>query len=388
MIKAPIEESIANANSHASILQKLNASLSDRSRTILLLLVIFAATRLVILGVSLAAYNNFQSENPLLSWGEQIGQLWAKFDVGWYQKIALHGYEEAPFAREVQKSWAFSPLYPLAVKQILRFFTPAHFFVVACIFSSALAIAALHIFSIVYNHTLRSKVRFFFLYLASAGSFYLSIPYTESLALFLMACTWYLTQRRYFLAASLVAGLGAISRVQLLGLIAIPFIPLLLEKKYVKSLTSLLLFSLPVLVHMSYLQNLSGRATAFFDMQYAWGNTNPYPLSSLVAFLLKGFDNGPGQWIHLIFWAVFIFCWIRNWKAIPLNESLFCLAVVLISTACEQFWGAYRYVLLLTPLYVAIANERRWVRDGFIYFNLILATLYIVAFANGKGFVI
>lgn len=359
-----------------------------KARWFFSLLAIFFATRLVILGISLAAFNNFQLEKCSRPWSFHIQRLWSNFDVGWYKKVAAEGYEREPFSREEKKNWAFMPLYPFLLRKLLWLFHGPNFFYFATAFSSLCAILALALFGIVYKNVLQSQERFFFLYLASAGSFYLSIPYNESLALLLMACTWLLVKKEYPLSASFVAGLGAITRVQLLGLIAIPFIPLLLKKELGRSLASVLLFSVPLLAYMGYMHHVSGRATAYFDMQYAWGNTHPYPLESFVVFLKNGWENGPCQWIHLLFWGVFGTCWVRNYRSIPLSESIFCWVIFLISTSCEVFYGAYRYVLLLVPLYVACANEKEWFKTGFIYFNLILGTLYIIVFVNDKYFVL
>lgn len=361
--------------------------MSYNRKIFLSLLAIFFSTRLVILGISLAASNNFQPEPSSEPFRTHVRRLWSNFDVGWYKKVALEGYEQEPFSCKKMKNWGFLPLYPLVLGLLLSIFKGGSFFAIGSIFSSLCTIAALFLFAKTYAPILESKERFFFLYLISAGSFYFSIPYNEGFALLWMAITWHLTGKKQFLYASLAAGLGAITRIQLLALIAIPFIPLILKKETGKAIASFFVFCLPILIYMGYMHYISGKAIAYFDMQYAWGNTHPYPLESLFAFLHHGW-NSPSQWIHLLVWILFGTCFARNYRSIPLSESIFCFTIFLISTSCEQFYGAYRYALLLTPLYVAFTNEKEWFRNCFIYFNLILGTFYIIAFVNDKFIVL
>jgi hypothetical protein len=350
------------------------------------LLVIFLATRLVILGITFAAADEFYLEKSKESCWAKNKRSWSHFDVGWYKKVAVEGYEEEPFCSNQMKNWAFMPLYPMIMRGLLWVTQGQFFFSMGSFFSSLCTLIALYLFSQVYK--LQSIERFFFFYLASAGSFYFSIPYNEGLALLMMALTWFLVKKERFLAASLFAGIGAITRVQLLALIAIPLIPLLLQKKIRTSLLSFLCYSFPLLLYFLYMRHLSGNGAAYFSQQCAWGNTNPYPFSSFVGFIQTGSGNNLCQWIHLLVWGGFLFVWIRNYKKISLAETLFCLGVFMISTACEKFYGAYRYVLLLTPLYVAFANEKEPVRNAFVYSNLILGTMYIIAFVNDRYFVI
>jgi hypothetical protein len=157
------------------------------------------------------------------------------------------------------------------------------------------------------------------------------------------------------------------------------------KRKPLRSLAVIALFSLPSLVHMVHLYTLCGNPFAYFNMQDAWGNPSPYPLESLVEFIRKGFKNPFCDWLHLFFWSLFGACLIRNYKKIPLNEILFCLGVFLISTGSNKFFGASRYVLMLIPLYVVLESEEIWFRNFYIYSNLIIGTLYIVAFTNYSG---
>lgn len=371
----------------ASVIRRA-ASLSYAQRTFLTLALIFIVSRLVIIGISCIGYNHFQTSPPDASWSKHISNLWSKWDVGWYKQIAFDWYEHAPFSAATYKNWAFLPLYPLLVKVFLWIFNTNRFFLVGSAVSCLLTFVSLLILSNVFKDRIQNIPRFFLLYLISAGSFHLSIPYSESLALFFLACTFYFTQKKNYFWAAFLAGLGAITRIQMLALLAIPFIPALLDSenkvghRIFNSFIVAALFSIPTLAHMGYLNHLCGNPFAYFDMQEAWGNKNPYPLESVVVFILNGLKNRPCAWLHFFIWFTFGACLVRNYKKIPLNEIAFCAIVFLISTGCEIFYGASRYVLLLIPLYIALANEEKWLRNLYIYSSLIIGSLYIIAFTN------
>jgi hypothetical protein len=180
----------------------------------------------------------------------------------------------------------------------------------------------------------------------------------------------------------------------MLALLAIPVIPLFMDcdktigRKIGSCFFVLFLFSLPTLVHMGYLNHLCGNPFAYFDMQEAWGNKNPYPLESLIVFIRHGLHNLPRDWLHFFIWFMLGSCLVRNYKTIPLNEIIFCVLVFLISTGCEKFYGASRYVLLLIPLYIALANEEEWFRDLYIYSSLIIGSVYIISFTNNNALAI
>lgn len=354
-------------------------------RTVLLrLTLVFVLSRLVIVLVGFIACDQFQSK------GLSLEEMWSRFDVLWYRFIGYHGYEKLPFSTETERNWAFLPLYPISVKALLYPLKVRNFFYMASLLSNLLTFSALFTFFLVFKERIQNLYRFLFVYLAAAGSFYFSIPYSESMALFLIACTFYLTQRKNYVFAAFVAGLGLLSRIQLLALICIPLIPLFMEEKKKVShiVAAVALFFLPFLIHMGYLNHICGNPWAFFDMQITWGNPDPYPLESLVRFILRGNGNDPCQWLHFFMWALFSACLIRNYKKIPLNEIVFCIAVFLISTGCERFYGAYRYVLTLVPLFIAFANEDDWFYYFYIYSNLIVGIIYIIAFVNNNGFIV
>lgn len=360
-------------------------SISKAQNGVLSLIFIFLVSRLIILGISLVGSHQFQLElEPEKTWGAKIEEVWAKFDVPWYKSVAENGYDDHPFSAEEKRNWAFLPLYPMLVRAALAPFPGANFFLVASLLSCILTCGALYLL----GKTFQDRGRFLFLYLISAGSFYLSIPYAESLGLFLLAATFYCTQKKWFYWAGLLAGLGAITRIQLLALIVIPLIPLLLDRKIFKTLGMLILFGLPLAAHMGVLNILTGNPLAFLDMQESWGNVHPYPGKALVVFLCNGIYNNPCQWLHFLVWSFFIACFVRNIKRIPFNEIVFCIIVFLISTSTEKFWGAYRYVLMLIPLYLVLANEEKWIQQIYIYGSLIVGTIYILTFTNNNGFAI
>jgi hypothetical protein len=368
----------------------LSSTVQNRALSLFL---IFAFTRLVILLISLVGSHSYQSytREKAQDWPHEMSRLWGQFDVGWYGKLALEGYEELPYAPDQMRRWGFMPLYPLAVRAFMTPFGGKSFFGFGSFLSFTFTFLALYLLLHVFRERIANERNFLFLYLISAGSFYLSIPYTESLALLLLAATFYFTKEKHYILAALIAGLGVVTRIQLFALFIIPLIPLISgeEKwKVLKTFTMGFLFLIPLSAHIAYLGHLTGVPLAYFQIQEAWGNKDPYPLKALIAFFAHGFQHEPAQWLQFSIWSFYLALFIRNYKTIPLNELLFSLFVMVISTGTEQFYGTYRQVLLLIPAYIALSHEKEWLKTFFIYSNVILGTIYIIAFTDHQWFAV
>jgi hypothetical protein len=137
--------------------------LSPAQRVFLTLVLVFIVSRLVIVGISCIGYNHFQLSAVDASWNDYIRNLWGKWDVGWYKKIAAEGYEHAPFSAETYQNWGFLPLYPLLVKALQWLFHTNKFFLVGSAVSCLMTFFALLIVSNVFKDRIQNPSRFFFL---------------------------------------------------------------------------------------------------------------------------------------------------------------------------------------------------------------------------------
>jgi Gpi18-like mannosyltransferase len=348
-------------------------------------LLIFLASRIFIFGISFVADFGFFGLNRNLF---EISTIWNKFDVGFYKSIAENGYEVRAYTASKQANWGFMPLYPITVGFFLKLI-PLSFFNLASILSNIFSFAGVYIlFKTLKERLGENKSQFLVAYLFSAGSFYLSIPYNESLYILLLALVFYFTKKEYFLAASLFTGLAIATRLQSLALLAIPGIAFLQstkqswKNKIWKSFIFGAVVAIPLGVFMIYLKQITGNPLAFIQIQSAWENPDPYPFRAFVDLLKLPISFSSVA--NFLMWIPFWFLLVKNYRKLPINELLFCFGVIIISTSTHHFYGTYRYALALIPVYTILNNEKSWIQQLFLNVQLVATVIYIFAFVGGK----
>jgi hypothetical protein len=352
----------------------------------------FVASRLVLFALGVVGVGTFvdlhtgkTTENTAALNPEFV---WHKWDSVWYERVAEHGYGYELDTARGQALAGFFPLYPMTVRAVRQMVPGASFFPVGAILSNLFAVAALLL--IVYGlvEGADQAGRVLAIIATSAGSFYLSIPYPESLFLLLVVAVLIATKKRQYELAGLLAGLSATTRVQGLALVAVPAIACWLDQsqpiraRLLRTGASIALFGLPFVVYMAHLADVTGSWTAFVSRQELWGNPSPYPFSALTGFI--HFPRRLSNWLHGGFWLLYVWLLIRYRRKLPLGEALFCAGVFLISTQQEAFHGTYRYTVPLIPLTLALANDRQDVRYALIAINLVFGALMLLAFVTNN----
>ncbi len=251
-----------------------------------------------------------------------------------------------------------------------------------------LSIAALALITSELTTGVAHARRVLLLMMTAAGSFYLSIPYTEALFVLLVVLTLIATRRKRYLLAAVLAGLSAVTRAQGVALIAVPAIACLtdearpLSARLARIVLMGVLFAIPLAIYMAYLARVQGTALAFMERQSLWGNTTPFPFRAVVG--LMQFPQRVTAWVHGLFWALYVALLARAWRRLPLGEALFCAAFLIISTQHDTFMAMYRYVIALVPLTLALADDQPRVQYALIGINLVVGTLMILAFVTNN----
>ncbi len=351
----------------------------------------FAGTRLVIALIGLTGVAAFVDQRALVVLGAPALDpevVWHRWDALWYERIALHGYGWQLDTLPGQAAAGFFPLYPLTVALLLRLWPGASFFWVASVWSNLLAVMALALLA---RHLARSSgeaARTVGLILTAAGSFYLSIPYTEGLFLLLVVLVMMTTRQRRYWLAGLLCGLAVTTRAHGLALIAIPLIAgwrdagTPMSRRAAHLAAALVLFAAPIAIYLAHLADVQGSAQAFVERQAMWSNDQPYPFKAIVG--LVEFPRRVGSWLHGGFWALYVGLLVRCWRRLPLGEALYCAGALVISTQQDVFQGIYRYVVPLVPLMLALSDERPAVRYALLAINLIFGTIMILAFVTNN----
>ena len=354
-----------------------------------------ALSRLVILTVGIVGAALFLDQRT----GDVAGPsalnpaaVWQKWDAVWYERVAREGYAARPGDPVSEAKAGFFPLYPSIVGLVLRAVPSLPFFWVASILSNLFAFVALAWLASTLARDGTQARRALLLTVAAAGSFYFSIPYTESLFLLLVVAAMAFTRERRYLVAALACGLGAATRIHGLALIAVPAIACLMDGAMtwparVRHLALMAaVFAVPLGVHMVHLSAVQGEAGAFVTRQALWDNAFPYPFKAIAGFWI--FPRRLSGWVHGGFWFLYAGLLVRYWRRLPLGEALFCAGALLISTQQETFHGVYRYVMVLVPMTLAIADDRDDVRATIIAVNLVFGTIMILAFVTNNRLVV
>jgi hypothetical protein len=342
----------------------------------------FLLSRAAILVLGVVGVATFADQNSRAALDPAF--VWHKWDVLWYERVAEHGYAYELDTAQGQAAAGFFPLYPLVIAAVMRLAPAVSFFWAGTIVSNIFTLTALALIAHVLTDDLDDSRRALLIMMTAAGSFYLSIPYTEGLFLLLVAIVMTLSRRQRYIAAGAVAGLAAITRVQGLALIAVPVVACVLDRsrpwreRAARLTEACGLFAIPLAAYLIMLSMAQGSATAFISRQALWSNPWPVPFAAVAG--LAEHPTRIDAWIHAAFWALYVWLLIRYRHRMPPGEALFCLGALIISTQQDTFHGIYRYTVPLVPLALAIGRDDHTVRSIVIGVNLVIGTLMILAF--------
>jgi len=353
----------------------------------------FLASRLVIAALGVVGVASFATIGPDGRTGTVVDTtaaldpitVWHKWDAIWYEQIAEHGYAYEIGTPRGDAAAGFFPLYPMTVRLVRAIAPSIHFFWIASLLSNLFALAALFLMAreLVSDDELS---RVLAVVLMSAGSFYLSIPYSESLFLLLVVGTMAAARKGRYELAGLLAGAAATTRAHGLALVAVPVLACWFDarqtggKRVTRLAVTLALFAIPVVLYLMLLARDQGTWHALFSRQELWDNPSPYPLRALTGFI--EYPRRITNWLHGAFWLLYAGLLLRYWRSMPIGEAAFCAGVFLISTQQEAFHGTYRYMLPLVPLTLAISRDQHKVRHWIIALNLVFGVLMLLAFVT------
>ena len=276
----------------------------------------FVASRLVIAALGVVGVASFATMGPDGRNGEVLEgsaalnpvSVWHKWDAIWYEQIAEHGYAYEVGTPRGDAAAGFFPLYPMTVR-LVRALTPSlHFFWIGSLLSNLFALAALFLLAreLVSDEELG---RVLAVVLMSAGSFYLSIPYSESLFLLLVVGTMVAARKGRYELAGLLAGAAATTRAHGLALLAVPALACWLDanqsagRRVRRLAVTLALFAIPVAIYLAFLHREQGSWHALFSRQALWDNPSPYPLQAFTGFI--HFPLRITNWLHGGFWLLY-----------------------------------------------------------------------------------
>jgi len=374
---------------HATI-ERPDIPLSDR-QVWLTALGWFTLSRVVVLAVGFVGVATFIDHHSLAIEGPVAldpVSVWRKWDVLWYERIAVNGYAWQLDTPQGQATAAFFPLYPVTIGLLLTLVPGGSFFWLGSLVSAACTLAAAVLVVRMAATSVPQAWRLMLVLFSAAGSFYLSLPYAEALFLLLVTGAMLATRRRLYLWAGLAAGLAAVTRPQGLALVAVPLVACWLDihlstrERLVRLAAIVALVLVPLAIYVGAMADLQGSAGAMIERQALWSNATPYPLRSLVG--LVDYPRRVQAWLHGACWLLAVALLVRYRRRLPPGAVVFTAGALLISTQHASFHGIYRYTAVLVPLVIGLADDYARVRATVVAINVIVGVIMILAFVTNN----
>ena len=353
-------------------------ALAHPVRTVILVHLVSRIVAWLVLEVAARGFQNPAGVDTLDPTAVDLLPLW---DSKWYERIARHGYPvplplDPQTGRFTYSAWAFYPLFPLLMRGLDAIGVP--FIAGALVLNVVLStVAAVLIWATLHQGThadpqpQRARLA---LVAACLWSFYPATPvmlkpYTEALAMVLIAASlWALLRRRYLLVALLSVPLGFTRGVApALGLAALVHLVVRwredrragldpLRGARVAAVVMLVMTGLSGVAWPLVAGWVSGIPSAFFEVQAAWGmqpSAGPFTLwlqwawdskgvlgviviVGLVATYISLIAGRHGRWIPVevrawaIAYPIYLFAVVRPitsmWRFLLLDFPLAALA--------------------------------------------------------------
>lgn len=357
---------------------------------------VIVSRALIIIGATFAPIGMHpQSEIALPSLREWLRQIYSTLfvtDSGWYMSIATGGYAPGPYSALQEQNWGFFPLYPLLVASVARTipitlgYTALAF--IGVLISNIAFFATIILLYRITKDEFNSFVARNAIWLLALFpvSYFLSGFRPESVFLLLSVLTYWEARHERWWLAGLAGALAAAARLQGI-LVCILILGEGLSRygwqwrRMLPVIGACVLTAAGLVAFMAYMWWLTGDALAFSDIQrQQWGHDLMFPLSPLLAFLKQPFLVGVYGWdfgvlnFVLIVTALVAACYLAVIRRFTLAIYAICAVLApLASTphygsAMYSFQGDARYVLVIFPMYPAIARwleqrQRVWVKS-------------------------
>lgn len=308
-------------------------------------------------------------QNPLI-WG------WSNFDGEHFTSIALYGY------KSLQQF--YFPLYPLLIRSVTSFFeTVLINYVWSGIFISNIALffALIGFYKLArLNYSEKISRLATILILIFPTSFYFGAVYSESLFLCLTVWSFYLYRKDKFLAASILAMF--VSTTRIIGIVILP--AFLVGKRFL----SLLLIPFGLLSYIYYLSLNWGGVVKLYQSFTLFGEQRSNNLVLLpqvfYRYLVKIIPNLSWDYFPVIFTVLleisaailFLYLILVSFRKIRWDYWIFSVLGYIIPTTSGSFSSMPRYVILLFPMFLVLAEKLIGLKKPLLITILIL--MYII----------
>lgn len=362
--------------------------LNQNTKRIIFLILIIKA---VILVFGLHSYLLFSNQELKESY--QILGIWHHWDAKSYISIAYNGYASVG---ERRFDIAFFPFYPFLVS-VLTFVTGDAVLsgvIISGVASVLFAVLLHKLVSLDYPEKIAmSAVWFLFIF---PTSYFLHIPYTESVFLMLVVGSFYCVRRQKWLLAGLLGCLACATRVNgLILCLALPFEIWLLWKENKKFDVKWFWLGLIPIGFVAYLilnYAVMGNPLAFLEIQKEhWQKYLTFPWVGIWE-KIKGVYYQPKPtpkmegFVELIFVALGLFASIAGWRYLRNSYRVWMIASLLLFVSTSFVLSVPRYTLTMFPLFILIAlyAKTRIRYAAITTCSIIYLAMFIISFVQGR----
>lgn len=327
------------------------------------------------------------AKNPVLS-------IWARWDAAHYLKIAETGYTAVGEDRFLI---VFFPLYPAVVAVANLVFRDylLSAFIVSGIASLALGLLFYQLVRLDYS-TRTAGLAVFFLFIFPT-SYFLHVPYTESLFLTLTVGCFLAARRRLWLAVGILGALACLTRIN--GLVLVPAIAFevwieyretrVFDKKWLWLLLIPAGFGLYLL--LNYL--VAGDPMMFMTYQREhWYRYFRFPWEGIWETAKRINNPKPAEAMmtgvqELLFVGIGLFATVAGWRSLRGSYRVWMAANWLLFVSTSFVLSVPRYTITLFPLFILMARTARshwWLNVLYIVCSLLLLALFSTQFVSGR----
>ncbi|MBC7796168.1 MAG: glycosyltransferase family 39 protein [Pyrinomonadaceae bacterium] len=348
-------------------------------------------TKLLLFFYGLQAYQ-IVTDQPIAGFYTYLN-FWKRWDAENYLIIAQNGYAAIGEQRFLI---VFFPLYPalIAFVNLIVGDVLISAFLVTAFASIALGLLFRELVKMDFGEkTAQNAVLFLFIF---PTSYFLHIPYTESLFLALTVGGFLAARKRAWIVVGILSFLACLTRIN--GLILFPALAFEIWNEYreTKKLNLKWLFLIMVPVgfgaYLALNYFVAGDATMFLTYQNEhWRKSLTFPWRGIVETAKIAVSQTPNNaqmtGIQELFFAgIGIFATLAGWAYLRNSYRVWMLLNWLLFVSTNFILSVPRYTLVMFPLFIlmALAGRRSWWANAlFITWSILYLALFSMQFVRG-----
>ena len=318
---------------------------------------------------------------------------WSRWDAVHYLNIAQNGYTAFGEDRFLI---VFFPLYPalIAAFQIVFRDYLISAFVISGIATIALGFVFRELVRLDYSEKIAQfSVLFLFIF---PTSYFLHIPYTESLFLSLCIGSFLAARRRFWIFAGILGGLACLTRIN--GLLLFPALAFEVWNEYQENRKlnrkwlALLVIPFGFSIYLAINYYVTGNPTMFMTYQREhWSRYFRFPWEGIWETFKRVYNNKPNDAQmtgvqEFLFVFIGLFATVVGWRYLRNSYRVWMFGNWLLFVSTSFVLSVPRYTLSLFPLFILagfLAVKNWWMNVFFTVWSILFLAVFIIQFYRG-----